>query len=99
MVREDPQKVNKQLKKDEDQYYGDATISGSSPDPESDDNADDAMEDVTGEPQGDEPLNIAKHIEEDEEAEAMKPVDDYITPDDDDDSDSSGDSTETEEDD
>ena len=67
--------VKKELKKLEDENYGESTVSGSAPDPESDDSVEDMLEEVMGEdasaqvsdPQ-DDGFNIADEINDDEQA-------------------------------
>ena len=40
--------IKRQIKKQADEIYGEGTISGSSPDPDSDDNVADSLEDAVG---------------------------------------------------
>ena len=61
--------IKKQLKKQQDEVYGEGTIAGSSPDPGSDDNVGDALEDAVGGKinPGDE-FHLADEVMKDEEA-------------------------------
>jgi hypothetical protein len=70
MVREDPTKVLDELRKDDDEYYGDEATGGTNEDLEADDSVDKRFTEVTGDEQhDDEPLDIAKEIDEAEEIE------------------------------
>lgn len=48
MTHQDPKKTDDQVIQQDNQFYGDQTISGQNPDPASDDNAADALEEVLG---------------------------------------------------
>ncbi len=77
-------KIKEELKKQEAEFYGDETVSGTNPDPESDDSVAEMMEDVMGEdasasvsdPQ-DDGFNIADEIEDDEEDLSDNPINGY----------------------
>ena len=67
--------VKKQLKKQDDEFYGDQTVSGSAPDPESDDSVEDIIEEVMGEDASakimdpdDDGFSLADEITEDEKS-------------------------------
>lgn len=74
MVRQSARDVRDEVKKQEDEFYGDSTISGTAPDPSSDDDVDEVVEEVTGEkPEEFEPVGIAEEIDKDEKARHTKP--------------------------
>jgi hypothetical protein len=65
--------IKKELQREEDEVYGDETISGSSPRPSSDDDVEQGMENVTGqEPARDETIADAVN-EEEEERHGLEP--------------------------
>ena len=67
MARQKPKDIEKELKKQDDEVYGEETVSGSSPRPASDDDTTDNLKDVIGnEPKNDKPFTIAEEIEADE---------------------------------
>ncbi len=72
--------IKKQLEEDQDRFYGDQTVSGHSPDTESDDSIEEMVGDVMGEDAArkveskKEGFNIADEIEGDELAQTTKPV-------------------------
>lgn len=61
--------IKRELKKQQDEVYGEGTMSGSSPDPDSDDNVMDVMEDTVGPDinPGDE-FHLADEVMKDERA-------------------------------
>jgi len=75
MVRVKPQDVEEEVQKQEDEFYGDETASGSNPRPTSDDDVTSVYDDAVGyEEQEEEPeeVGIAGQVEEDEEARWQK---------------------------
>lgn len=66
--------LKKLIKKQDDDTYGENTISGSSPDPESDDDVSENLEKVVGTKlkRGDE-FNLADEVEKDEKDRRTKP--------------------------
>jgi hypothetical protein len=65
MTKPKPEEIKKELDKEEKDFYGDTTISGQNPDPESDDDTKQALVDVLGNnPRHDE--NIGNEINKDE---------------------------------
>jgi hypothetical protein len=74
MVKQKADDVKKEVEEQEDEFYGDATISGTAPDPSSDDDVDEVVKEVTGEkPEQFEPVGIAEEVDEDEKALHTKP--------------------------
>lgn len=76
--------IKEELKRQEEEFYGDETVSGSSPDPESDDSVETMVEDAMGEDASanvSDPkasgFNIADEIEGDEEEVLESPTVDY----------------------
>lgn len=70
MVRQDPTKIEEELRKDDDEFYGDEATGGTNEDLEADDNVDTRFTEVTGEEHhDDEPLDIAKEVDDAEEIE------------------------------
>ena len=76
--------IKKELEEQEEEFYGDETVSGSSPSPESDDSIEKMMGDAMGEDAADDVsdpkedgFNIADEIEEDEEEAMESPIEDY----------------------
>lgn len=67
MVREDPKKIAEQVQKQDDDYYGEEAAGGHAAGLETDDDADEALEDFIGNKPSEE-LNIAKEVDEDEES-------------------------------
>jgi len=77
MVREDPKKIAEQVQKQDDDYYGEEAASGHAAGLETDDDADEALEDFIGnKPEPEEDLNIAKEVDEDEHS--LTPPDDSV---------------------
>lgn len=77
MVKQKAKDVKKEVEEQEKRNYGDETISGSSPDPSSDDDVDEVVEEITGEEPGMfEPVGIAEEIDKDEKALHTKPEED-----------------------
>lgn len=73
--------IKKQLKQQNDQVYGDETVSGTMPDPESDDDIAESVEDVMGadaekDIKEHKPFNIGEEVNEDEEDAAGWSIDD-----------------------
>jgi|GEM_PF-3276193 len=70
MARQNPSDVDELLKKEDDEVYGESTVSGSAPDPDADDDVEKIVKDVTGEEPETSPwgFNLADEIEEDEKA-------------------------------
>lgn len=70
MVRQDPTKIEEELRKDDDEFYGDEATGGTNEDLEADDSVETRFKEVTGdEHHDDEPLDIAKEVDEAEEIE------------------------------
>ena len=68
MTKQDIEDVKKEIKENEDRFYGEETISGSSPRPDSDDNVAEALEDVIGNPpKRGKAFSLAEEVEKDEE--------------------------------
>jgi len=63
MTKQNAKRIDEQLKRDEDEYSGEGTVSGSSPDPESDDNTSDNLAQVIGN-QPKQKFNIGDEINE-----------------------------------
>jgi len=77
MVREDPTKIAKQVAQQDDDFYGDETAAGTNPDPESDDDVDEMMEEEIGNvPESSDPLDIATEVDHDEEDIRHNPLPD-----------------------
>lgn len=69
MAREDIEDVKNELKENEKRFYGEETVSGSSPSPESDDDVKEMVREVIGNtPKEGKPFSIAEEIEKDEKA-------------------------------
>jgi hypothetical protein len=67
--------IQKQLKKQEEEVYGDSYTEG---DHEVFDDTEEMVEDVTGdEPDEDKPYSLADEVEHDEEDLKVKPINDY----------------------
>lgn len=79
MVRQDDTSVQKENLIQEDMVYGDGTISGSAPRPDSDDDVSEALEDVTGKPlvQKKKGFNIGDEANEAEAEIRDGEIDDY----------------------
>jgi len=74
MVKAKAKDIKKQIQQQDKDVYGDTTISGSSPDPESDDDVEKVVEEVTGEkPKQGEEFSISDEVEKDEKARRTKP--------------------------
>ena len=74
MVKQKASDVKKELKDEQDEFYGDTSISGSAPDPESDDKVLEFVKEVTGnEPKPGDPFSLAEEVEKDEKARRTKP--------------------------
>jgi len=77
MTRQKPRDIEKEFQKQDDAFYGDETVSGSSPRPTSDDDTVDNLKDVTGnKPDDSKPFTIAGEVEADELDRRSKPTDD-----------------------
>ena len=74
MVKPKASDLKKQIKKQDEEVYGEETMSGSSPDPESDDDVAETLEKTVGTDlkRGDE-FNLEKEVERDEKARRTKP--------------------------
>ncbi len=69
MAGEDVDEVKKELKENEDRFYGEETVSGSSPRPESDDDVKEMVKEVIGNPPEEgKPFSIAEEVNKDEKA-------------------------------
>lgn len=71
MTKPDPDDVKRQIQKQDDDVYGDETVSGSSPRPGSDADTEKNLEDYVGSDVNegvDEPINTAKEVHDDERA-------------------------------
>lgn len=78
MARQKPDDVIKELKNQDDENYGDETISGTSPVSGEAPDVDDMMDDVIGEDHDEEEeLDIAEEIEGDEEEIKSGEINDY----------------------
>lgn len=78
MARQKPDDVIKELKNQDDENYGDETISGTSPVSGEAPDVDDMMDDVVGEDHDEEEeLDIAEEIEGDEEEIKSGEINDY----------------------
>jgi len=78
MARQRPEDVIKEVNQQEDDNYGDETISGTNPRPDSDDDLEKVMDDVVGSDFDEEkPLDIADEIEDDEEEIQKGEINDY----------------------
>jgi len=78
MARQKPDEVEEELQKDEDRFYGDQTVSGTSTHPDSDDDVEEMMSDVVGEDfDENEEVGLAEEIQEDEEDLRGKPIENY----------------------
>ena len=74
MVKPSRDDIKKQIEEEDKRVYGETTISGSMPDPESDDDIKDAVKDITGEePKDGVPFSIAEEVKKDEAARRTKP--------------------------
>jgi hypothetical protein len=66
--------IKKQIQQQDKNVYGDTSISGSAPDPESDDDVEEVVKEITGEkPEQGQQFNISKEVEKDEKARRTKP--------------------------
>ena len=78
MTRQKPDDVLKEVNKQEDDNYGDESISGSNPVTGEGQDVDDMMKDVVGDDfDEDKPLDIADEVNDDEEAIREDEIDDY----------------------
>jgi hypothetical protein len=72
MTKQDIKKVKEEIKKEEKEFYGDETISGSSPSPESDDDTKEAFKDIIGhEPKSD--TSLEEEVEAAEDSRRGEP--------------------------
>jgi hypothetical protein len=72
MTKQPIKKVKEEIEKEEKEFYGDETISGSSPSPESDDDTQKAFEDIIGhEPESD--TGLEKEVKAAEDSRRGKP--------------------------
>jgi hypothetical protein len=89
MVRQHPDDIQKEVDEQEDEFYGEGTVSGSAPDPEKvlrDDTAG-MVENVVGndpDDEGEDGFNLGTEVNDDEQAIEDKPIDDYMSDDGDD---------------
>ncbi|MCH7641381.1 hypothetical protein IID22_04245 [Patescibacteria group bacterium] len=74
MVKPKASELKKQIKKQDEEVYGEETMSGSSPDPASDDDVAETLEKTVGTDlkSGDE-FNLGEEVERDERARRTKP--------------------------
>ncbi len=69
MTKQDIDDIKKELREDEDRFYGEETVSGSSPRPESDDDVKEMVKEVIGNPPEEgKPFSIAEEVKKDEKA-------------------------------
>jgi hypothetical protein len=77
MVKQKAEDVKKEIEQQEKEVYGDTTISGSAPDPSSDDDVEEVVEDAMGEETSEEiednkVVTLAEEVEETEENRRSK---------------------------
>ena len=89
MARQHPDDIQKEVDEQEDEFYGEGTVSGSAPDPEkvlSDDTAGMVKNVVGNDPddEGESGFNLGDEVNDDEHAIEDKPIDDYTSDDSDD---------------
>ena len=81
MVRPKPEEIQKELDDLQKDVYGENTVSGTAPDPESDDDVEQNLTDVTGESSGDiedeQSHNIGRTVNKAEIDIREKEIDDY----------------------
>ena len=69
MTKQDIDDIKKEIMENEDRFYGEETVSGSSPRPESDDNVKEMVKEVIGNPPEEgKPFSIAEEVNKDEKA-------------------------------
>ncbi len=73
MVKQDIDEVKKEIRENEDRFYGEETVSGSSPRPDSDDDVAEMIKEVIGNsPEEGKPFSIAEEVKKDEKARREK---------------------------
>lgn len=78
MTKQNPDDVKRELEEQDDEFYGDETVSGSNPEPDSDDSVEEMMSDVVGEDFDEtQEVDIAEEVGEDEEDIREKPIENY----------------------
>lgn len=76
MAKQNPDDIRRELEEQDDEFYGDETVSGSNPDPDSDDSVSEMMTDTVGDDFDEtEDLDIAEEVKEDEEDLREKLID------------------------